>query len=586
MSISSLASISTTSHWTSRFKQKSADWTKLSTKSHISADSFEDFTEVEPSLSEIDVRYGIKTSLIFDEETERYVPSSISNNELFEETLSMEKGGVGIKRRKRSGQTFLNKVAHLRFKAVLRIRHAFIPEGVTPSYYNYIKWRIAQRYISSIVHVLGTQSLLLGLGIKNKHSLGIGAAMNWVLKDTLGKIVRMLWAAKMGRNFDSDAKRWRFRSSLLFALGNGLEVMTYVFPHFFLILATFANAAKQISMLTSSSTRNAIYNCFREGKRENIGDITAKGEAQIAVCDLLGIASGLCLSRFIGVTVKSVVMMWVLLQILEIICMYQEIKAVVYRMLNFERLCVIVDKFVNVSSDGNDQLTDFSGKALAASDSVLKFQNSIPTSDEMAEVEKIFLPPNHFGRKTNAFGSIGRAKLRPEELMTLMKMFEKDKFLLVVGKDVKNMRQWWYSRIYKEVSRGVLALGGKSKLKYITQELEVEAKNNCHIVLHTDADDADIVKSTLALSFLRKKLAGTLPNRESDIDDEINNSHIDDMIVQVQQRRSRDCMELIDESRRQADDLFPTFLEVLSRQNWATPSFGRVSMRAQWPLKQ
>merc|ERR1712161_168022 len=210
-------------------------------------------------------------------------------------------------------------------------------------------------------------------------------------------------------------------------------------------------------------------------------------------------------------------------------------------MLNFERLCVIVDKFVNVSSDGNDQLTDFSGKALAASASVLKFQNSIPTSDEMAEVEKIFLPPNHFGRKTNAFGSIGRAKLRPEELMTLMKMFEKDKFLLVVGKDVKNMRQWWYSRIYKEVSRGVLALGGKSKLKYITQELEVEAKNNCHI---------------------------------------------SDMIGQVQQRRSRDCMELIDESRRQADDLFPTFLEVLSRQNWATPSFGRVSMRAQWPLKQ
>ena len=79
-------------------------------------------------------------------------------------------------------------------------------------------------------------------------------------------------------------------------------------------------------MLTSSATRNALYNSFKRidtasrggrnndamnnggnrnstasrrgssGNVENIGDITAKGEAQIAVVDLLGIASGICLS--------------------------------------------------------------------------------------------------------------------------------------------------------------------------------------------------------------------------------------------------------------------------------------------------
>lgn len=79
-----------------------------------------------------------------------------------------------------------------------------------------------------------------------------------------------------------------------------------------------------MSMLTSSATRNALYNSFKRidgvdggkgsdtisgtnstvaagrrrsgGASENIGDITAKGEAQIAVVDLLGIASGICLS--------------------------------------------------------------------------------------------------------------------------------------------------------------------------------------------------------------------------------------------------------------------------------------------------
>lgn len=58
---------------------------------------------------------------------------------------------------------------------------------------------------------LAWQALLLALGIKAKR-LGAAAAMSWVLKDALGKFGRILWASKMGRRFDSDAKRWRFRS--------------------------------------------------------------------------------------------------------------------------------------------------------------------------------------------------------------------------------------------------------------------------------------------------------------------------------------------------------------------------------------
>lgn len=65
-------------------------------------------------------------------------------------------------------------------------------------------------------------------------------------------------------------------TSLLYAAGNGLEIVTYVFPASFLVLAAAANSFKQISMLTSSATRNTIYRSFARG--ENIGDITAKGE--------------------------------------------------------------------------------------------------------------------------------------------------------------------------------------------------------------------------------------------------------------------------------------------------------------------
>jgi hypothetical protein len=191
------------------------------------------------------------------------------------------------------------------------LQNAFLPEGVNSiSYYRYIRWRTLQRYINSIVHVIGTQSLLMGLGKLSSNRpitssstssshfvLGVHAAIHWVLKDALGKIVRMIWASRMGMKFDSDAKRWRYRSAFLYAMGNGLEIMTYLYPHFFLLFATLGNACKQMSLLTNSATRNAIYNCFRDGSRENIGDITAKGEAQIAVVDLVGIATGVTLSR-------------------------------------------------------------------------------------------------------------------------------------------------------------------------------------------------------------------------------------------------------------------------------------------------
>ncbi len=51
-------------------------------------------------------------------------------------------------------------------------------------------------------------------------------------------------------------------------------------------------------MVTSTATRSTIYRSF--ALRENIGDITAKGEAQIAVVDMLGILSGILLSNAVG----------------------------------------------------------------------------------------------------------------------------------------------------------------------------------------------------------------------------------------------------------------------------------------------
>lgn len=308
---------STTTSESSETKSNSTVQSTLDTSLRLSdsSQSSSRSSETSPELYSVDVRYNRRSPLTYDSITGRYLDVTVT--ELSSTSTEQEY------------HTLLQKWSQF-------LHSAFVPEGVSESYFSYVRWRILQRFVNANVHVIGTQSLLMGLrGMQRSRIadaagggaavLGAAAATNWVLKDTLGKVVRMAWASKMGRKFDPDAKRWRFRASLIYALGNGLEVSTYLHPQYFLILAMLANSCKQMSMLTSSATRNALYNSFRRvddlsstssggtvggtnntssspgnrrgsGGVENIGDITAKGEAQIAVVDLLGIVSGICLS--------------------------------------------------------------------------------------------------------------------------------------------------------------------------------------------------------------------------------------------------------------------------------------------------
>ena len=509
---------------------------KSTSSSNIKVGGAEDnkdssYSEV-PWITEVDVQYKLTTPLQYDPIKDRYVEDTQRKYQLQQQ--QGQEGG-------RQTNSFMNSFIRPMLSS------AFIPEGVLPSYYNFMRWRVAQRFVNANLHVIGTQSLLLALGMKSSssRSLGVSAALNWVLKDALGKMARLIWASKMSRKFDSDAKRWRFRASIVFAYGNFLEIVTYINPQLFLLWATLANAAKQIAMLTSSSTRTALYNSFRDGTRENIGDITAKGEAQIAIVDLCGIASGVCLSRVIGTGIKNVLLAYAGLQVLEIFCMYFELKAVQFRVLNFERLALVIKNYVNAHSSPKESSTNnINGKNKVV---------VIPTPEEMSQSERIFLPPKHLSRRGIAFGSLGRAKLSPNELDRLMSIFATERFLLVVGPNVKQTS----------------ALPRRNK----------SISEQCHIVLHEEASNADIVKSTMALMILREKLI----RFEKTLRLHDNTDERSQIII-----RSSQCWDILEESKVECNVLFPSFLRELSSQSWAPPSrfmFGRVHKRAHWPLR-
>ena len=77
---------------------------------------------------------------------------------------------------------------------------------VTPDYWHYVSWRASHRLFSSMLGIFATQSLLSAVGIGAQRALPAAAAINWVLKDGLGRLGRLGVAAAFGQSFDADVK--------------------------------------------------------------------------------------------------------------------------------------------------------------------------------------------------------------------------------------------------------------------------------------------------------------------------------------------------------------------------------------------
>lgn len=336
-----------------------------------------------------------------------------------------------------SFQTIFNKASIQQF-----LKNCFLPGGfISADYYKYAYWRIAQRFVSATSSVFGTQALLLALGFK-RNRIGVAAATTWVLKDALGKVSRIYWASKYGRKFDSDAKKWRFRSSILFACGNGFEILTYLVPSMFLVTAAIANAMKQMAMLTSSATRNAIYKSFsRNG--DNIGDITAKGEAQIAVIDLLGMFAGIVISRMIDTKRNRYPIVFFTLIILDLFCIFNEIRSVVFNALNFERAGIVLHNLFKTFDNDKDIINIFTkvgGSEIknenndeeeirpAVAEKVTPTKHIALTPQEVAAVEQIFMPTKYGEDMFKVWSAL---KCSSKVLKSSIDLFGKDEKIII-----------------------------------------------------------------------------------------------------------------------------------------------------------
>jgi hypothetical protein len=165
------------------------------------------------------------------------------------------------------------------------------PSSVGPNFASYSGWLMLQNTVGSAAYVLSTSALLTSIGIGTTTALPLAATVNWVLKDGLGSLGMIGYAAYYGQRFDRDAKTTKWRADALFNVGVLLELLTPLVPGLFLPLASLANVAKGIGGLAAGASKAALHQTL--ARRDNLGDVTAKLYSQGITAYLLGMLLGI-----------------------------------------------------------------------------------------------------------------------------------------------------------------------------------------------------------------------------------------------------------------------------------------------------
>ncbi|CAO2034451.1 unnamed protein product [Urochloa humidicola] len=216
------------------------------------------------------------------------------------------------------------------------------PHSVSSDYLNYSLWRALQGVASQVSGVLSTQALLYAVGL-GKGAIPTAAAVNWVLKDGLGYLSKIL-LSKFGRHFDVNPKGWRLFADLLENTAYGLEILTPVFPHLFVPIGAAAGAGRSAAALIQAATRSCFYAGF--AVQRNFAEVIAKGEAQGMVSKFVGIGLGIVLANHIGSSVPLALISFAGVTAVHMYCNLKSYQSIQLRTLNPYRASLVFSEYL------------------------------------------------------------------------------------------------------------------------------------------------------------------------------------------------------------------------------------------------
>jgi len=189
--------------------------------------------------------------------------------------------------------------------------------------------------------------------MESSQAVPMAAALNWVIKDGLGQFGGVIFASYVGtvKAFDRDPKRWRQISAIATDASTLLEVLSPLFPGYFIPVASIANVGKNISYLSASASRAALHNSL--ATRGNLADVTAKAGSQAILAGMLGTGLGVALVPiFGGQGVGMVAAGFCGLTIGHQYCTFKSLSSATIKSLNSQRLHHILSDYIRGKGGG------------------------------------------------------------------------------------------------------------------------------------------------------------------------------------------------------------------------------------------
>ena len=216
-----------------------------------------------------------------------------------------------------------------------------------------MKWHISRHVFRNAYYVLATTSLLYSLGLGTGQTLALGATLKWVLKDGLAMATNLLVSTNLASIVDANPKRCRFIGDSFMAVSALVEILSVADPSYFLLFGTLAALLRQAGGAMSGPAYRVFLDSF--ATTSNIGDVSSRGEAQVVIGNLTGLALGVAAKTFLDSQpmdnrLLPTLAFFAVLAVGHLGSTYNAISSVRLRTLNWQRLNIIIDEYLSTAT--------------------------------------------------------------------------------------------------------------------------------------------------------------------------------------------------------------------------------------------
>ncbi|KAJ8329521.1 hypothetical protein O5D80_002342 [Batrachochytrium dendrobatidis] len=245
--------------------------------------------------------------------------------------------------------------SHIRFLGHVNqwFRNMFLPVGYPSSVHGCYKkvhmWLFAENVAGSAISVLTAQAMLTSIGASTAahETAALAIAVDWVLKDGIGELGKMLMIQRFAHQFDTHPKRWKLYGEACSISGALMQLATCITnPHHFLFFASIGVGLRSMHYSIWAATHTTFTRNMATHNGVNVGDIVAKADSQLSLAHLLGMVSGIGMLA-VSFQPAALFAWFSVLSAIQIVCTGLLLREARFEVLDQYRLVLIPREFMS-----------------------------------------------------------------------------------------------------------------------------------------------------------------------------------------------------------------------------------------------